>query len=83
MQDKDFLWFKDNYDLLFKTYGDCILVIKNEKVLGTYKSYREALDATLLTEELGTFIIQKCDGTESAYTTQIASMFFMQPECCK
>ena len=83
MQDKDFKWFKENYNLLYKTYGDSILVIKNEKVLGSYKTYREALDATLLTEQIGTFIIQKCDGTEAAYTTQIASMNFMNPVCCR
>ena len=76
VQDEDFEWFKDNYDYLFNTYGDSILVIKNRTVLGSYETYKEALDATLETEQIGTFIIQKCDGTESAYTSQIAFSVF-------
>ena len=76
MQDEDFKWFKANYIDLFNTYGNSILVIKDKKVLGSYHSFQEALDNTLLTEEIGTFIIQKCDGTESAYTSQITSMDF-------
>ena len=79
MQEKDFEWFKENYEELFNNYGDSILVIKDKKVIGSHKSFREALDITLLTEQIGTFIIQKCDGTKSAYTSQIASMNFMQP----
>ena len=82
MQDKDFEWFKEKYEELFSIYGDSILVIKDKKVIGSYKSFREALDTTLQTEKIGTFIVQKCDGTKSAYTSQIASMNFMQPRLC-
>ena len=79
MQDRDFEWFLENYDDLFNIYGTSFLAIKNETVLGAYKSFREALDTTLLTEEIGTFIIQECDGTERAYTTQITSINLKQP----
>ena len=82
MQGKDFEWFMSNYDELFDKYGDSFLVIKDETVLGAYKGAKEALDNTLLTEEMGTFIIQKCDGSESAYTVQVSSMNFMQPRSC-
>ena len=42
-------------------------------MLGAYNSFKEALNATALTEELGTFIIQECNGGESAYTVRIAT----------
>jgi hypothetical protein len=71
-----------NYNKLFSEFGESYLAIKNESVLGAYNSFREALDTTLLSEEMGTFIIQKCDGSESAYTVQVSSMSFMQPRAC-
>ena len=75
MQDKDFEWFIENYNMLYKKYGCCFLVIKNKSIIGVYKNFDEAADTTLITEEIGTFIIQECNGDESAYTMQIASMF--------
>ena len=76
MQDKDFEWFVENYDEIYKKYGHAIISIKNKKVLGAYPSFREAVDATEKNEELGTFIVQECNGDPSAYTGHIASMFF-------
>ena len=73
MQRKDFNWFLNNYDNLFKQYGHKFLVIKDEHVLGAFDTVREALDNTH--EELGTFIVQECDGTREAYTNTIASAF--------
>ncbi|MCL2628999.1 MAG: hypothetical protein FWD44_09955 [Oscillospiraceae bacterium] len=75
MQDRDFEWFIENYSVLYDKHGYCFLAIKNEKVIGVYSSFDEAVDTTLLTEEIGTFIVQECNGNESAYTIQIASMF--------
>ena len=75
MQDKDFEWFIENYNMLYEKYGCCFLVIKDKNVIGVYKSFDEAADTTLEAEEIGTFIIQECNGDESAYTMQIASMF--------
>jgi len=75
MQDKDFEWFIENYNTLYEKYGYCFIVIKNENVIGTYNSFDEAVDITLLTEEIGSFIVQECNGDESAYTIQIATMF--------
>jgi len=77
MQDKDFKWFLENYTDLYDKYGRSFLAIKNENVLGAYTSFSEAVETTVQTEELGTFIIQECNGNESAYTVQIASMHFM------
>jgi hypothetical protein len=35
------------------------VVIKNEAIIGLYDSFELAYDATIKTEELGTFIIQE------------------------
>ena len=75
MQDKDFRWFLDNYDGLYKKYGHAYLAIKNGKVLGTYETYAEGVRTTEKSEEPGTFIVQLCDGTEAAYTNYILSNF--------
>lgn len=77
MQNLDYKWFLDNYTSLFKTYGTCFLVIKNKNILGVYSSYAEGLKTTLKKEEIGTFIIQKCDGKDSAYTNYISSINFI------
>ena len=76
MQDKDFNWFLSHYNDFFMKYGPSFLVVKNESILGSYKTFKEAVQTTALTEELGTFIVQECNGDESAYTVQIASMNF-------
>ena len=75
MQDQDFRWFIDNYNELFKEYGVSFLAIKNKRVLGSYNSYSEAVDKTAEQEPLGTFIVQKCNGEESAYTNHIATIY--------
>lgn len=74
MQDNDYKWFLANYDRLFQEYGTAFLAIKNEKVLGSYKSYADGVRETAKTEELGTFIVQLCNGDDSGYTNYIASI---------
>ena len=76
MQERDFQWFLDNYDDLFKQYGVAFLAIKNKSVLGAYSSYGDAVRKTSETEKLGTFIVQECNGDESAYTNSIATVNF-------
>lgn len=77
MQNKNFQWFLENYDELYKQYGVSYLVIKDKAIIGVYSSYGEALRETCKTEELGTFNVQFCNGDESAYTAYIASTHFM------
>lgn len=76
-QETDYRWFLDNYDQLFKEYGTSYLAIKEQKVLGVYASYAEALHETEKTETVGSFIIQFCNGNETGYTNYIASMFVL------
>lgn len=75
MQEKDFKWFLDNYNELFKQYGNSFLAIKKGQVLGKYDSYAEAVRRTLEHEDIGSFIVQKCDGTEAAFTNYISTVY--------
>ena len=60
MLEKSYDYFKSNIkDLLVKYSGEYI-VIKEEKIIGHYKSFDEAYRETSIKEEIGTFIIQHC-----------------------
>lgn len=59
-QDKDFEYFLENMEQLYKVYGHKFVAVKNQNFLGYYDSFNEALESTLKTEELGTFLIQEC-----------------------
>ncbi len=72
LQQQDYDWFLQNYEELFKEYGISYLAIKNKQVLGKYNSYAEAVLETEKNEPLGSFIVQYCNGDESAYTAYIA-----------
>lgn len=70
MLEKEFKYFKDNNDALFKIYPNRYLVIKGQKVVGNYLSFEEALEAAINSHkfELGTFLVQLCSEGESGYT---------------
>lgn len=72
-QKNDFSWFLRNYNNLYQRYGHSFLVIKDNHILGSYTNTTEALRETLKSEEIGTFIIQECNGDESGYTNYISS----------
>lgn len=74
---EDFAWFKEHYPEFQKKYGNAFIVIKNKKVLGTYKSYAEGVRETEKTEDLGTFIVQECNPKCEAYHCYISSMNFL------
>ena len=60
MENKNYLYFINNRNSLYREYGNKFLAIKEEKVIGVYDSLEEALTETLKTEELGTFLVQEC-----------------------
>ena len=70
-QEEDFEWFVENYDGLFKQYGECYLVIRNKRVICTCESYAEGLNKGKSLFEMGTFIVQHCNGDESGYTSYV------------
>ena len=70
----DFHWFLENYNSLYKQYGHKFFAIRNKKILGIYNGMREALDETSKQYPLGTFVVQECNGDESAYTASIVTV---------
>lgn len=78
MQDNDYRWFLANYHEIYRKYGTSFVVIKDKTILGSYPTYAAGLSATVATEKVGSFIIQKCTGDESGYTNYISSTNFIQ-----
>ncbi len=74
IQEKDYKWYKDNYEDLSRLYKNRYIAIKNKKVLGDYSTFSEGVLATKASEEMGTFIVQFCNGNESGYTGYITSI---------
>ena len=70
---EDFEFFLQSYQDIFKKYGKCFVAIKNKKIIGIFKNEQEAIDITSTEYELGQFIVQQCNGDESAYTNYITS----------
>ncbi|MDR0942114.1 MAG: hypothetical protein LBM19_00660 [Holosporales bacterium] len=58
--DDDFIFFKENMESLYKRYGHKFLAIRDKKILGGYDSFEDALQETLKTEKIGTFLVQEC-----------------------
>jgi hypothetical protein len=56
----DYEYFINNLATLYKEYGHRFLVIKNERIIGSYNSFDDAFAETVRTEALGTFLIQEC-----------------------
>ena len=60
LQEQEYIWFKDNLEMLSSLYGGKHVVIKGKKVIGSYPTFADACEETLKEYELGTFIIQEC-----------------------
>jgi hypothetical protein len=67
----DFDFFIEHYQELFKKYGHKFLAIKDKEVLGAYDTVSETIEKLEQTHPVGTYIIQECNGDESAYRTTI------------
>jgi hypothetical protein len=59
-QSQDFYYFLENMEDFYQTYGHKYVTLKNKNILGVYDTFEEALETTLKTEELGTFLVQEC-----------------------
>lgn len=64
----EFDYYLAHQDELVEQYNKKVIVIKNDKILGAYDSDIEAVEETSKTEELGTFLVQRCELGASAYT---------------
>lgn len=72
----EFQYFIDHQKELVKKYEGKVLVIKDNQVIGAYETELQALTETCKTHEMGTFLIQKCDRGEDAYTAHFYSPCF-------
>ena len=75
--DKEFDWFLNNQTQLVQMYSEKFVVVKGFKVIGSYDSYAEAIDKTLKTEKLGTFIVQRCSVNPANYVSVVHSGVFL------
>jgi hypothetical protein len=66
--EEDFRFYLNHQDELVKEYAGKYIVIKDRKVLGAYASETEAIQETTREHALGTFIVQKCEAGDEAYT---------------
>ncbi len=66
--EKSFQFYLDNLEKLAKTYKGKFITIKNCEILGAYDTYESALNETLKTHKLGTFLVQRVDTNPSTYT---------------
>lgn len=60
MLEKEFKYYLENQTELLKKFNGRFIVIKNQDILGDYGSELEALEATKVNHQIGTFLIQKC-----------------------
>ena len=66
--EKEFQYYLDHQDELVAKYNGKVIAIKNCKVIGTYETELEAVTETAKTEEMGTFLVQKCTPGAESYT---------------
>lgn len=75
-QDLDFKWYVGELPELYREYSHCFAVINNRKVIETYDTYDDAIDAALAlrgTGKLTTFIVQEIGQDASVYSANFAS----------
>jgi len=66
--EKEFQYYKDHQEELVKQYDGKYIVIKDDRVIGSYSSEIDAYNETKRTHEIGTFLIQFCSPGKSGYT---------------
>lgn len=67
----DFDYFIENYQEIYKMYGHKFVAIRQKVILGVFNSVMDAINTLSFEYNVGTYIIQECNGDESAYRTNI------------
>ncbi|GHU85091.1 hypothetical protein AGMMS49941_04300 [Deferribacterales bacterium] len=60
MKNLNYEFFKNNMTSLYAQYGKSFVAIKGQKIIGVYDTFDNAINKTIKTEKLGTFLIQEC-----------------------
>lgn len=66
-------YFIANQDQLVQQYRGRILVLKDQAVVGVYDTLLEAYFAALRQFTPGTFMLQRCEPGEDAYTVTLVN----------
>jgi hypothetical protein len=64
----EFEWYLAHKAELLKKFNGKFVVIKNRQVIGAYKAELEAVQETRKAHALGTFLVQKVEPGDAAYT---------------
>ena len=76
----EFQYYLDHQAELAQRYQGRYIVIKGGRLLGDYETAEDAVRATAPTNELGTFLVQRCDADpESTKVTFRSRVRFAQP----
>ena len=73
IQKSEYQWFLQNYDDLYKKYGETYLVIKDDKVIANFKDFSEGIKYAKENEPLGSFIVHKCGKTRDTDAVSLYS----------
>ena len=65
---KEFEYYLANQDELVNQYNGKFIVIKDQKVIGSYPDQISAVNETQKVHKIGTFLIQKVEPGDAAYT---------------
>jgi hypothetical protein len=66
--EKEFKYYRAHQDELVGAYNGMFVVIKDQKVIGSYDDQLTAINETKKVHKLGTFLVQKVEPGTSAYT---------------
>ena len=66
--EKEFKYYIGHQNELVNIYKGKFIVIKDCTVIGAYDSDLKAIQETCKKEELGTFLVQKCEAGKESYT---------------
>ena len=64
----EFEYFLKNKKELVDKYDGRFIVIKDQKVIGDFESELEAVEETSKNQEVGTFLVQKCEQGDASVT---------------
>lgn len=67
MLNKELKYYHDHQKNLIKKYANKFIVIKGKKVIGVYDSHTQAYNETIMSQELGTFLIRHIGTTKESH----------------
>lgn len=65
---KEFHYYLEHQPELIKKYDGKFIVIKNNEIIGVYDGQSDAVKQTIKNHKIGSFLVQKVEPGEGAYT---------------